>query len=294
MLRWRLSLGTLLILALIWLFWFDTIVVQPGIILFPISLLVTLLASGEFIRLTTFADCKSRPAVVYCGSLFVVLASGIPYFCLIQPWDCPLAYLGIVLMAYLGSCLLAIVVEVVFSKTESNGILSLGLSTLGIFYIGMLISVLILLRFINDDQWKSLPLISLLLTVKMGDIGAYTIGRLVGKHRLAPRLSPGKTIEGVLGGLLFSVGGAFLAFRLVPAWIYVEMPPFPWWQLVAYGLLVGAAGVLGDLAESLLKRNAQQKDSSGWLPGFGGVLDLIDSLLLAGPISYIFWLLALK
>ncbi len=294
MLRWRLSLGTLLILALVCLFWLDTIVTKPGSILFPLSVIVTLLASGEFIRLTTFKDLKPRSFIVYSGSLFVVLASGIPYLFLNTPLNCPLSYLGIVLMAYTGSCVLALITEIFLHKSGKNSAIGLGLSIFGIFYVGMLIGVLTLLRFVSDDQWKSLPLISLLLTVKMGDIGAYTVGRLIGKHRLAPQLSPGKTIEGVLGGILFSISGAFFALRLVPDWILVEMPPFTWWQILTYGLIVGSAGVLGDLAESLLKRNAGQKDSSSWLLGFGGVLDLLDSLLLAGPISYLFWLFMLR
>ena len=295
MLRWRLSLGALLIPALAWLFWLDMgVVAKPGSILFPLSVLVTLLASGEFIRLTTFSDLRPRPVVVYCGSLLIVLASGIPSLYLNPPLDCPLSYLGIALMAYIVSCILAIVAEIIFYKQEPNVIPSLALSVLGVFYIGMLIGVITLLRFVSDDQWKSLPLISLILTVKMGDIGAYTVGRLVGKHRFAPQLSPGKTMEGVVGGLFFSVGAAFFAFRVLPDWIHIDPLLFSWWQIFTYGILVGAAGILGDLSESLIKRNAGRKDSSGWLLGFGGVLDLIDSLLLAGPISYIFWLLALK
>lgn len=262
-----------------------------GSILFCIAILLTILASGEFVRLTNFSEFHSRASSVYCGSLLVVLASGLPYFSSASSPKPPLAHLGWLSLALMAVCTLAVVVEIVACREEKKSVLNLGLSMLGIFYIGMLMSVLVLLRFVGGDSWKSLPLIALLITVKMGDIGAYTVGRTLGKNRLAPRLSPGKTIEGVVGGFLFSIGGAFLAGRLLPAWIHLSVEPFSWSQVILFGLLIGTAGVLGDLAESLLKRSAKQKDSSSWLPGFGGVLDLLDSVLLAGPVCLIFWIL---
>jgi phosphatidate cytidylyltransferase len=128
----------------------------------------------------------------------------------------------------------------------------------------------------------------------MGDIGAYTVGRLIGRRKMAPRISPGKTIEGGVGAIVFSCGIAWLA----GAWITGARVP---WSLPAasqtgwlvYGLLVGGAGMVGDLAESLLKRDVGRKDSSSWLPGFGGVLDMVDSVLLAAPVAWACWLLGL-
>jgi phosphatidate cytidylyltransferase len=119
--------------------------------------------------------------------------------------------------------------------------------------------------------------------VKCGDIGAYAVGRLFGRTKLAPVLSPGKTIEGSLGGLAFACAAAYFTF-----WAMADSTPKRWGWL-AYGLLVGTAGMLGDLAESLLKRDAGRKDSSTWMPGFGGVLDILDSVLLAAPVAYLCW-----
>ena len=254
------------------------------------ALLVTLLASGEFIRLTTIEDLRPRAGFVRLGSLLIVMASGGPYLFANSLFDCPLSYLGIAMLAFISVCFFATLAEIVFYKNEKNPIPRLGLTVLGIFYVGMLIGMLTLLRFVSDDSWKSLPLISLILTVKMSDIGAYTVGRLVGKHHLAPQLSPGKTIEGVVGGLLFGLGGSYFSFRVLPTWMQLQAPSLDGWLIVLYGLLMGLTGVVGDLAESLIKRSTGHKDSSGWLPGFGGVLDLMDSLLLAAPASYIFWL----
>src|SRR5262249_44609727 len=127
-----------------------------------------------------------------------------------------------------------------------------------------------------------LPLISMIVVVKLADIGAYTVGRLAGKHKMAPRLSPAKTWEGFVGGIAFSVVGAVaLAYLCGRSQDLVRFVP--------YAVVVGVTGVVGDLVESLLKRDFGRKDSSDWMPGFGGVLDLIDSPLLAAPVACLFW-----
>jgi phosphatidate cytidylyltransferase len=105
---------------------------------------------------------------------------------------------------------------------------------------------------------------------------------------MAPVLSPGKTIEGALGGIAFACLGSWLALDvLFPAMTGGdELPPRLW---LAYGAVIGLCGMAGDLAESLLKRDVGRKDSSDWLPGFGGVLDLLDSVLFAAPVAYVWW-----
>ena len=120
---------------------------------------------------------------------------------------------------------------------------------------------------------------ALLLITKLGDIGAYLIGSSFGKHPLIPRISPKKTIEGAFGGLLFSVLGA-LASRIFLGFDYLH--------LILIGLGLGILGQLGDLSESLLKRDCGIKDSGSIFPGMGGVLDEIDSLLFAGPVFYFY------
>jgi phosphatidate cytidylyltransferase len=137
-----------------------------------------------------------------------------------------------------------------------------------------------------------LALVSMIVVVKLGDTGAYTVGRLIGRHKMAPTLSPGKTWEGTCGGLLCAWVGAWLMLEIVP-------PAIGWHDgsnalrgipnFIAYGLIVGIAGIVGDLAESLLKRDAGVKDSSTWMPGMGGVLDVLDSMLAAAPVAYLFW-----
>ncbi|HEX5829716.1 MAG TPA: phosphatidate cytidylyltransferase [Gemmatimonadaceae bacterium] len=117
------------------------------------------------------------------------------------------------------------------------------------------------------------------------DVGAYAVGRLAGRHKLIPTVSPGKTVEGAVGGLLFTVVFAWLLVRfvLVPHARLALSPA----GIVLFGLLISAAAQLGDLAESMFKREAGVKDSSNLVPGHGGVLDRVDSLLFVLPVAYL-------
>jgi phosphatidate cytidylyltransferase len=114
----------------------------------------------------------------------------------------------------------------------------------------------------------------------MGDVGAYFVGNMIGRHSLIPRISPNKTVEGTLGGLAFSLVTAVVSKSYLPS--------FPYGHLIALGILLGILALIGDLAESLLKRDCGVKDSGTSLSGFGGMLDLIDSLLFTAPIFYFY------
>jgi phosphatidate cytidylyltransferase len=118
---------------------------------------------------------------------------------------------------------------------------------------------------------------------KCNDIGAFFTGTFLGKHKMTPTLSPKKTWEGFVGGML---SGAAAAVGLSFA-----APVFPGGmpEAAAFGLVVGVAGVLGDLAESLIKRDCGTKDASKSIPGFGGVLDVVDSVLFAAPVAYLWF-----
>ena len=126
----------------------------------------------------------------------------------------------------------------------------------------------------------------LFLIVWLGDIAAYYWGKYFGKKFIAPLVSPNKTLEGSIAGLV----GSLLAGCLVGVWLldYIMMS-----HCLLLALLCGTIGQFGDLAESLLKRHAGQKDSSRWLPGLGGVLDILDSLLFAFVVGYLFWVAGL-
>ncbi len=161
-------------------------------------------------------------------------------------------------------------------KKIEGAMASAGATLLAIVYLGVLPGFYLPIV-LSHRSWMMLAIIAI---VKSADIGAYTAGRLFGRHKLALWLSPGKTIEGFFGGLVAS--------GLVGVAAAGCFDHFVWAQGLIAGILLGAVGQLGDLLESLLKRDAGVKDS-GRVPGFGGVLDLLDSPLLAAPVAY--WLL---
>jgi phosphatidate cytidylyltransferase len=129
----------------------------------------------------------------------------------------------------------------------------------------------------------------LLLVTKFSDMGAYVTGSLCGRHKLVPHISPHKSWEGLAGAVLFAVGGSFGLWLLIPE----KLSVFSMTDVAVLGVLLGVAAVIGDLAESIVKRSADAKDSGGLLPGIGGVLDLIDSVLFTAPILFFYMRLVL-
>lgn len=159
----------------------------------------------------------------------------------------------------------------------------------GVFYIAVLGGYLIALRLV-PEQTNYLPakLISLFfLIVFAGDTGAYYTGRTLGKHKLAPSISPGKTIEGVIGGLVANALAVVIAH-------FTFFPELNLLTALPLALLMGGLGVIGDLCESMLKRGSHVKDAAHLIPGHGGVLDRLDSILFNAPVLYYYYVLFMK
>ena len=288
MLRWRLILGAAFIGGIIGLCWLDHRLSPPGLVLLPLALALSLLASGEFLLLATARGLRPSRAVVYAGNLLIVAANAVPAWWLHGEADF-LGRLGWPCAAFTVMVLAAFCREMARYDGPGRVMEQLSTTILALAYVGLLFSFLAQMRLLGNGMFGVPALASLVIVVKMGDTGAYTVGRLIGRHKLVPRLSPGKTVEGAIGGLAFACFGSWLAFHwLLPLATGSQAAPssFGW---LAYGLIVGVAGMLGDLAESLLKRDAGRKDSSDWMPGFGGVLDVLDSILFAAPVAYICW-----
>jgi phosphatidate cytidylyltransferase len=159
--------------------------------------------------------------------------------------------------------------------------LALGLTALGIAWLAMAQARLVGINF----------LLSLLVLVWVADIGAYAFGKSMGRHKLAPTISPGKSWEGVLGGMLCAVALAFMWRWLDTLWepdsesLYTRLSAHSTTAMLLAVVLLAGMSVVGDLTESLVKRSAGSKDSSRLLPGHGGVLDRIDALLPTLPLS---------
>jgi len=158
---------------------------------------------------------------------------------------------------------------------------SVGATILGVLYIALLGGHLVALR-TGFAQPMSAHLLSFFFLVIMGsDTGAYYVGKTFGKHKLAPKISPGKTWEGVIGGVL---AGLFMA-GIAHFWFFRTFP-LKW--MLPLALVMVVLGIIGDLTESALKRSAGAKDAANLLPGHGGVLDRMDSLLFNAPLIYYF------
>ena len=168
----------------------------------------------------------------------------------------------------------------------------LALALLALVYVPILFSsfTIRLVSVAPDDRAGVWLVFMVVLTAKFADMGAYVVGSLIGRHKAVPHVSPGKSWEGYGGALLF---GQLGALGLCSAGAHTVSPnPFGWigsvWHVIALALLVALAAMLGDLAESILKRSLRVKDSGQVLPGIGGVLDLIDSLCFAVPVAFLY------
>ena len=302
MLRWRLILGPLIIALLAALCWADARAARPGIWLVPMAVVLCLLATQEMLRMFRAGGRTPLAWTVYLGTLLPLLAACAPIAWVDYPADCPVGRLGWLACGLAAGMIVALLGEMRQYTEPGRSITNLSAAALSILYVGGLLGFLVQLRLmpvagsITHDGVRYgglLAMLSMIIVVKVTDIGAYTAGRLWGRHKMAPALSPGKTWEGVAGGLVFALVGAWLALGPLASKLGIESTRtgFLWLAgVLVYAMLVSCAGIVGDLAESLLKRDAGVKDSSDWLPGFGGVLDLLDSLLVAAPVAYFCWI----
>lgn len=294
MLRWRLFLGTLIIAALVAICWLDYRATMPGVWLLPVAVVAVVLATKEVLDLSALAGLRPLRWTVYVGNVLLVCSS----WAAVLQWSDKLWQMNgmlygktclwtLAMLSALGiGVLLVFLGEMCRYRKPGGNIANLATGIFALVYVGVLMCFAVQLRFF----WGIAGLATWVIVVKMGDTGAYTVGRLIGRHKMAPAISPGKTIEGAFGAVAFSCLGAWATFRwLVPAVMPESAEPGLWWGWIVFGLLVGLAGLLGDLAESLLKRDVGIKDSSNWMPGFGGVLDILDSLLLSAPVAWFCW-----
>ncbi len=192
---------------------------------------------------------------------------------------------GVFSSLFVTVVLALVMVLELFRRDGELAVFHISTTVLGVFYVAWFGSHIILLRQLGETSpWGDVGgwfVILAFALAWMSDTGAYFIGSAIGKTKLLPRVSPHKTLEGALGGLVLAVVTAFVA-RLTFA------PFFTVWDALALGLISGVAGTLGDLVESLMKRDVKIKDTSRALPGHGGMLDRFDSVLFVAPFVYYF------
>jgi phosphatidate cytidylyltransferase len=169
-----------------------------------------------------------------------------------------------------------------YERGRDRAATDFAVTTAGIFYLGWLGAYLIDLRYLSNGMWW---LLIVLPTIWLADMAAYFVGSRFGRHLLCPRLSPKKTWEGYWAGVIF---GTLSTVGLGYLWHYFGGPAVAWWQAALLGAVLSILTTLGDLGESMFKRQAGVKDSSNIFPGHGGMLDRIDSWLWGGVLGYLF------
>jgi phosphatidate cytidylyltransferase len=246
----------------------------------PVAALVFLLlvaAIGEMARLAEAAGMKLLPVTGLVGA---VMLGTLPYWWQIARDVRPH---GQDVFPVFGFVVLLAFAEQMIRYRIEDAFRRIACTLLAVLYLGVGAACILTLRV----DYGVGCFIAFLIAVKCTDMGAYFTGVAVGRHKLIPWLSPGKTWEGLLGGIIVAIAvtAAWVHFYPIPILIrgyYVQL-----WQAAIFGLLMALAGQFADLCESLLKRSAGLKDSGQVVPGFGGLLDILDSPLLAGPVALI-------
>jgi phosphatidate cytidylyltransferase len=286
MIRTRVFVGTLLALGAAGVLVGDSWLAKHDFAWFPFLfaflMLAGVLGSRELVHLFPAA---TRPSVtlVTCGALLLITANWYPAIRL-QFSTTPAAPWGLLVAVFVGVLIAAFLLEMRrYGGEPGVAVPRLALTVLAVAYLGLLPCFFAQIRWLTPDPDVSAIMLALVVFVPKGnDIGAFFTGTFLGRRKMKPVLSPKKTWEGFAGGMaagaLVAVGLSFAA----PVFAGVL-------EAIGFGLAVGSAGVLGDLAESLIKRDCQTKDASKSIPGFGGVLDVVDSVLFAAPVAYLWF-----
>ncbi len=294
---WRLILGAVFIAATVGLCWSDARLPHPGWVLLPVAVVLSVLAADELLSLAAERDLRPHRAATLLAAGAIVASNAVVVYWPLgggaYPANCSIGTLGWPLATTAVALMFAFVVEMRRYRAPGASIANLAAAALSFIYVGVFVSLLVHLRLLGAAARGGsevtmaaglLPLVSLVAVVKACDVGAYTFGRLFGRHKMSPVISPGKTIEGAAGGVALACVAAYVTLRSMGT---AEATSGVGWLI--YGGVVGVTGMFGDLAESLVKRDAGRKDSSRWMPGFGGVLDILDSILFAAPVAYLLW-----
>ncbi len=260
-LAWRIITALIALPVLFWSIWLTTPVLFVGLVI-----LATLLGLVEYFRLAEKLGFAPFVGIGVSGVLGVHLLFYIRAIELIPAW--------------LGVLLGATMVQGVLTERDFKKSLPSHAATLhGVVYVGVLCGFLIGLKRLEPVELGSHFLTFFFMVIMAGDVMAYFVGRAFGRHKLAPLVSPGKTIEGAVGNVI----GSLAAAAVVHAWLFSRLPLT---DALALALTMNIIGQLGDLYESLLKRGAGAKDAAAVLPGHGGLLDRLDSLLFNAPVLY--------
>jgi phosphatidate cytidylyltransferase len=288
MLAWRLSLAPLMICGLIGLFAADAWCGEAAPILWLLASLLGLRSAWELVQLLR-VRFDPNFALVACLVLAVVGANWIVPLAGGMKSDASFAgRLGPPMLVYALGVMALFASAMVRYRAPGRSIETLGAELVTLTYVAVFVSLTVQLRWTGPVPHGYLALASLIVATKCGDTCAYFAGRALGRTKLSPLISPGKTWAGAVGAVIGAAAGSWAWFQWGTPWLTTAQPG-PWCWAVLYGVVLGIMGLVGDLAESLLKRDVGVKDSAPLLPGFGGLLDLLDSVIFTGPVAYLLW-----
>ena len=272
MLKQRLIFGTLMTAAFAGIVLLDGYLDLRGALL---AALVALLMVPGLFELSKLAAAKGAKILLPCSIPASVLLATSWY------WLQFLGYgaLQVTCLVLLAFALMACFLYQRIRYGVSGVLANCGAACFSMLYLGLLGGFIPAVR-VDFGPWH---LLMLIFVVKSSDIGAYTAGLLFGKHKFSPVISPKKTWEGMIG--------AVATAAVVAVVFAVCCDIMAWWLGVLFGIVFAFIGQMGDLAESMLKRDAERKDASNNVPGFGGILDVVDSVLVTAPFGYLFFTL---
>jgi phosphatidate cytidylyltransferase len=248
-------------------------------------LVIVLLSGAGLMEFYGLAQKRGLPCFPWCGLVGGILLTAGTFFNLTghlgtsgSPARVNDFETSFLIIFVLGLC-----VRQLFSKKNPAGMAAIGITLFGLMYVPWLLNFIQKINFFPHVDGK-IFLIYFVLVTKFSDTGAYAVGSLIGRHKMIPRISPGKTWEG-FGGAIFLSTAASLAFV---HFFGSRMSGMNWVHAIILGVILSVSAVIGDLIESLFKREAGVKDSGAFFPGIGGLLDLLDSLLFNAPIMYVY------
>jgi phosphatidate cytidylyltransferase len=299
MLATRLTFGLLMVAGLLLALWLDEFMAPYYPFWLLLSGLTVVAAAHELVGLLDATSARPSGNSVIGGVLALLVANWLPHIAvgtrtepgmsaLLYDPAAPLVVLAWPFLCFVGILMVSFVVQSIQFDKPGLTMARIAGTMLAVAYVGLLATFTIQMRWFDGPRHGLMAIVFLVATAKGADTGAYAFGRLAGRHKLWPALSPKKTVEGAVGGLFCGVLAALAVEAIARA--ALKTPILDWPTAVGFGLLVGTVAQLGDLMESMIKRDCERKDASTVVPGFGGVLDVIDSLMFAGPVAYGFWL----
>ncbi len=291
MLGWRLLMSAILVPSVVALFWFDHSMGNSAWLLFGFCVFVAVRNSYELTDLMAVRNMSPHFPATAVLSLLVIVAAWMHIWTdtAVTSQDRLLTSMGWVGAALTFSFCALLAMEAARYEQPGKSMESLGCNLLTVFYAGGLMAVTSQMRWFPNPQVGYFVVASVIICVKSGDTFAYTFGRLWGKRKMAPKLSPGKTWIGLVGAVFGSVLGGWLWLTFAGSLFVLKPTSASLLNVIAYSATMGLIGLAGDLCESLIKRDVQKKDSAILMPGFGGLLDLLDSPLYAGPFALAWW-----